>query len=215
MPEFNEQSTLPPLADFFQTGEPLILEMLEESSSHEDDMSYVPARPLMRTNANNPYAQQPTIVTQEHSEDLTQELHDFFSGVEYDDLEEHFRAFEYGSTWISNQIFTDEFVLCALPSAIVGILTELHTVLDISRVVPADWNPEWNRNDARYSSLTIGQQDRLRELIHENPEQYRQVDDIRNRLKGIKSRTESFQIKFIAIKCLDVVQDILRNSEEF
>jgi len=211
MPEINEQITLPPLADFFQTSEPIMLEMLEESPSHDDDMSYVPTRPLMETNVNNPLAQQPTIVPREYSEDLTHELHGFFHGVEYDNMEEHFRVFEYGSTWVCNQIFTDEFVFCVLPSAIAGILTELHTVLDISRVVPADWN----RNDARYSSLSICQQDRLRELIHENPDQYRQVDDIRNRLKGIKSRTESFKVKFIVIKCLNVVQDILRNSEEF
>jgi hypothetical protein len=192
------------LPEFFQTGGPTREEFLEELHSDDED-EYTP-QPLIRSLANNVYADEQDDGID--NENATHELLDFFHGVQYNDMEEYFRSFEFGETWTSNPIFTDEFAFCALPNALSDIVYEIHTVLQIQRVVPLDWN----RNDARYSSLSVPQQTCLRELIHENPAQHRLLDDIHNRLKGYKCRTPYPQIKFLLNKTLDVVEDILRKE---
>ena len=136
------------------------------------------------------------------------ELIGFFEGIRTADFEGHFRAFEAGYTWISNPMFTDEFAFCYLPHAFSKLLYELHAIFNIQQVVPADWNAE----DARYSSLSEPQQTRLRELIHENPERLRQLDDIFNRFHGLLSRVTRREMKFLLTKTIDVVQDVLRKD---
>jgi len=206
------------LPEFFQTESPIIDEFLEElyadeeqddddedeEQDDEDDDEYIP-QPILRSFANNIYPEEDDGI---NDETITHDLLDFFHGVPYDAMEEYFRSFEFGDTRTSNPIFTDEFAFCALPRALSGIVYELHAILQIQRVVPLDWNT----NDARYSSLSLPQQTRLQELIHENPDQYRQLDDIHNRLKGYKCRTPYPQIKFLLNKTLEVVEDILRKE---
>ena len=190
------------LPEFFQTGGPNQEEFLEEllGGDSSDDETYTVEDPQDDIEYIQP------IDDGIDDENITHDLLDFFHGVSYDNMEEYFRSFEFGQTWISNPVFTDDFAFCALPKALSEILYELNGVLQIQRVVPADWN----RSDARYSSLSEPQQARLRQLILANPAQYRQLDDIHNRLKGYKCRTPYPQLKFLLIKTLNVVEDILR-----
>ena len=212
-----EPATPTGLPEFFQTDGPIMEEYLEEVSDDSRNTQNVVSNPPYQvpyTPIWGEFVQEQT--NQEEGavpddENATYELLDFFHGVPYEDMEEMFRSFEYGNTWISNPIFTDEFAFCALPKRLSNIVYELHSILQIQRVVPADWN----RNDARYSSLSVPQQTHLRELIHANPVQHARLDDVYNRLKGYKQRTPYPQIKFLIIKTMNVVQDILRkeNSE--
>lgn len=210
-----ESATPAGLPDFFQTDGPITEEYLEESfnDSISDD-----SRDTDSVVSNPPYQEQYVAPisreflreegTVPDDENATHELLDFFQGVRYENMDEMFRSFEYGNTWVSNPIFTDEFAFCVLPRRLSNIVYELHGILQIQRVVPRDWNS----NDARYSSLSVPQQTRLRELIHETPAQHRQLDDLYNRLTGYKDRTPYPQIKFLIIKVLVVVQDILRKE---
>lgn len=210
---FRPQSTIAPtdipsvfmvggLPEFFQTNSPILEESIEENQEYvENELPefFQTGGPTQEEFLEELYA---------NDEDATHELIDFFHGVANDDMEEYFRSYEYGDTRMSNPVFTDEFAFCALPRALSDIVYELNPVLQIQRVVPLDWDS----NDARYSSLSVPQQTRLRELIHENPEQHRQLDDIHNRLKGYKCRTPYHQVKFLINKTLDVVEDILRKE---
>lgn len=164
------------LPGFFQTDTPIFEELLEIDSSEPD------------------------------GETITPELLEFFTGVLRDDMDEHFRSFEFGDTWMSNPIFTDEFAFYALPKALSDIVYELHDILQIRRAVPAGWN----KKDARYSSLCESQQTRLRELIRETPSQYSRLTQMQNVLNRYMLRTSYPQIKFLITKTLDVVNDILR-----
>ena len=217
-----ESATPTGLPDFFQHDGPITEEYLEESfnDSIDDssDTDYVVSNPPYQEQYVTPISRElfpepeetnPEEGTVPDDENATHELLDFFHGVRFEDMDELFRSFEYGNTWVSNPIFTDEFAFCVLPRILSNIVYELHGILQIQRVVPADWNS----NDARYSSLSVPQQTRLRELIHETPAQHRQLDDLYNRLKGYKHRTPYPQIKFLIIKTMDVVQDILRKEE--
>jgi hypothetical protein len=188
---------MPDLPEFFR-GIHIVEEVLEEIAIPENDdlQNGIEERIPPLENGND-------------NENITLELLEFFHGVDYDNMEDFFRAFEYGDSWCSNPVFTDEFAFGALPKALSDMLYEIHAILQIQRVVPRNWN----RNDARYSSLSEPQQTRLRELIHANDDQYNQLDDIHNRLKGYINRTPYPQIKFLLIKTLDVVQDILRKEE--
>ena len=190
------ESAMPDLPEFFR-GIPIVEEVLEEIAIPENN------------DLQNDVERIPPLENGNDDENITLELLDFFRGVAYDDMEDFFRAFEYGDSWCSNPVFTDEFAFCALPKALSDMLYEIHAILDIQRIVPRNWN----RNDARYSSLSEPQQTRLRELIHANDDQYNKLDDIHNRLKGYINRTPYPQIKFLLIKTLDVVQDILRKEE--
>jgi len=190
------ESAMPDLPEFFR-GIPIVEEVLEEIAIPEND------------DLQNGIERIPPLENGNEDENITLDLLDFFRGIDYDNMEDFFRAFEYGDSWCSNPVFTDEFAFCALPKALSDMLYEIHAILDIQRVVPRDWN----RNDARYSSLSEPQQTHLRELIHANDDQYNQLDDIHNRLKGYINRTPYPQIKFLLIKTLDVVQDILRKEE--
>lgn len=190
------ESAMPDLPEFFR-GIPIVEEVLEEIAIPENN------------DLQNDVERIPPLENGNEDENITLELLDFFRGVAYDDMEDFFRAFEYGDSWCSNPVFTDEFAFCALPKALSDMLYEIHAILDIQRIVPRNWN----RNDARYSSLSEPQQTRLRELIHANDDQYNKLDDIHNRLKGYINRTPYPQIKFLLIKTLDVVQDILRKEE--
>jgi hypothetical protein len=196
------------LPEFFQTENTVTFEeLLEEYSQNgSDDETYVDVDVEDSQDSANEMIQ--TLEDGIDDENITHDLLDFFHGVPYDRMEEFFRSFEFGETWSSNPVFTDEFVFYALPKTLSHTLYELHTVLQIYRVVPNDWNSE----DARYSSLSVPQQTRLRELIHKNPAQYRQLDDIHNRLKGYRCRTPYPQIKFLLNKTLEVVEDILRKE---
>jgi hypothetical protein len=210
IPSVFTSETLP---EFFQTENTVTFEeLLEEYSQNgSDDETYVDVDVEVDVEDLQDGANHMLIQTLEDGiddENITHDLLDFFHGVPYDSMEEFFRSFEFGETWSSNPVFTDEFVFCALPKTLSHTLYELHAVLQIYRVVPIDWDSE----DARYSSLSVPQQTRLRELIHENPAQYRQLDDIHNRLKGYRCRTPYPQIKFLLNKTLEVVEDILRKE---
>ena len=203
IPSVFTDATLP---EFFQTeNTDTFEELLEEYSQNGSDAeTYVDVEDSQ--DSANEMIQ--TLEDGIDDENITHDLLDFFHGVPYDRMEEFFHSFEFGETWSSNPVFTDEFVFCALPKTLSHTLYELHAVLQIYRVVPIDWDSE----DARYSSLSVPQQTRLRELIHENPDQYRQLDDIHNRLKGYRCRTPYPQIKFLLNKTLEVVEDILRKE---
>jgi len=190
------ESAMPDLPEFFR-GIPMVEEVLEDIAIHEND------------DLQNDIDRIPPLENGNDDENITLELLEFFHGVDYDNMAEFFQSFEYGDSWCSNPVFTDEFAFCALPKALSDMLYEIHVILQIQRVVPHGWN----RNDARYSSLSEPQQTHLRELIHANHDQYNQLDDIHNRLKGYINRTPYPQIKFLLIKTLDVVQDILRKEE--
>ena len=190
------ESAMPDLPEFFR-GIPIVEEVLEEIAIPENN------------DLQNDVERIPPLDDGNEDENITLDLLDFFRGVAYDDMEEFFRAFEYGDSWCSNPVFADEFAFCALPKALSDMLYEIHAILDIQRVVPHGWN----RNDARYSSLSEPEQTHLRELIKANYDQYNKLDDIHNRLKGYINRTPYPQIKFLLIKTLDVVQDILRKEE--
>lgn len=187
---------IPVLPEFFR-GIPIVEDVLEEIVTYDN---------IPITENDDP--QNSVIQPLDDDENITPELLDFFHGIAYDDMEEFFRSFEYGDSWCSNPVFTDEFASCALPKALVNKLYEIHSILQIQRVVP----PDWNRNDARYSSLSNSQQTHLRELIHANNHQYYQLDNIHNYLKGYATRTLYPQIKFLLNKTIDVVQDILRKE---
>jgi hypothetical protein len=201
------------LPAFFQTGNRVIEECLEVDAETDDSS-------IMSIDEDDDTIDEPVqrqiVGIHDESENLRQtvevddetitfELLDFFDNVAYDDMDEHFRSFEYGDSWVSNPIFTDEFAFTALPIALSNIIYELNSILQIQRVVPSDWN----RNDRRYSSLSRPQQIRLRELIHETPAQHIQLDDLRNRIRGYRCRTASPQIKFLLNKILDVVEELL------
>lgn len=200
------------LPAFFQTEIPMMEEYLEETVSDDSctrmsDENTI-EEPIPHENI---VFRDPNLNPADGVDDetITFELLDFFDNIAYDDMEQHFRSFEYGDSWTSNPIFTDEFAFSALPIAFSNIVYELNNILQIQRVVPSDWN----RNDRRYSSLSESQQTRLRELIHQNPSQLNQLDDLYNRIKGYKCRTGSPQIKFLLNKTIDIVQDILRKEE--
>jgi hypothetical protein len=195
------------LPEFFQTENPTFEELVEDYAQNGGDDYYeYENEEDPQDGANNHLVQTPEDGIDD--ENITHELLDFFHGVTYDSMEEYFRSFEPGETWTSNPIFTDVFAYYSLPKALSDILVELHAVLQIHRVVPLDWDT----NDARYSSLSVPQQTCLRELIHETPAQYDQLNNIHNRLKGYKCRTPYPQLKFVLIKTLDVVEDILRKE---
>lgn len=193
------------LPEFFQTNE-YIFDSIEDGNH----------QPLEQEDAQMSIGEYETEEDYDTDEDPNQhpdevapfELIGFFEGIWTADFEGHLRAFEPGYTWISNPIFTDEFAFCYLPPAFSNLLYELHEIFNIQQVVPADWNAE----DARYSSLSEPQQTRLRELIHENPERLRKLDDIFNRFRGIYSRSMRREMKFLLTKTFDVVQDVLRKD---
>jgi hypothetical protein len=202
------------LPAFFQTGNRVVEECLEvdaetddsSSMSIEEDDDDTIDEPVQRQIVGiHDESENLRQTVEVDDETITFELLDFFDNVAYDDMDEHFRSFEYGDSWVSNPIFTDEFAFTALPIALSNIIYELNSILQIQRVVPSDWN----RNDRRYSSLSRPQQIRLRELIHETSARRIQLDDLRNRIRGYRCRTASPQIKFLLNKILDVVEELL------
>jgi hypothetical protein len=180
------------LPEFFQTsGQEITLDTIEE-----------PTRELTHIETSN--------TATEIDEQVTRELINFFDGTPYDDLDVFFRSFEFGDTWRSNPIFTDEFALSCLPKRLCDMVYELHAILDIHRFSAISFN----RNDLRYSSLSKAQQTQVRYFVHGNARKHQQLDDLYNRLTGFRSRTESYQVKFLLNLTIDVVQDVLRKNQQ-
>jgi len=187
------------LPDFFQTtGQELMLEPLEQPGEETVDEVFVIDNRSIASNITNDDFE---------DEQISHELLDFFEGITYEELGDHFRSFEFGDIWRSNPIFADQFAICCLPTRLYDMVVELHSILQIRTVVG-------RTRDLRYSSLSEPQQTQVRELVHANPEKHRKLDDLYNRLKGFRSRTESYQIKFLLNLTLDVVQDVLRKNIE-
>lgn len=180
------------LPEFFQTyGQEIMLDTIEE-----------PIREITYIATSN--------TTTELDEQVTHELLNFFDGTPYDDLDLFFRSFEFGETWRSNPIFTDEFALCCLPKRLCDMVYELHAIFELQRFSANSFN----RNDLRYSSLSEQQKDQVRVFVHGNARKHQQLDDLYNRLTGFRSRTESYQVKFLLNITIDVVQDVLRKNQQ-
>jgi hypothetical protein len=175
---------------FFQTGGNIVFEPLEEIRSPDDEVDF----------ANMP--ELGNIAQDNDDEPIPHGLLEFFHGVNYNDMEEHFRAFEYGRFWNTNPIFTDEFAVRALPSRVANMVYELHSILDIrsSGVVRNDY-----LNDVCYDHLAEEQQHQLRKIVVSNPGKYRKLDDLYNRLTGYRSFTRYPEVKFVLNKIIDVV----------
>lgn len=191
------------LPAFFQTGSPVIEECLEDTLDTESGVFNLPYSNISR-GLQRPHIDERPVPDDEKP---TNELLDFFHGVRYEDMEEMFWSFEFGNTWMSNPIFTDEFAR-VLPKALSDIVYELHSILLIQRVLPLNWN----RIDTRYTSLSVPEQTRLRELIHETPTQRVRLVNLYNRLNEFQYRTPYPQLKFLIGKTMNVVQDILRKE---
>lgn len=197
------------LPEFFQTNE-YIFDSIEDGNHQPEDGNHQPLEQEEEQMSIGEYETEEDYDTDEeanqHPDEVAPfELIGFFEGIPTADMDGHLRAFDPGNTWMSNPVFTDEFTCCYLPPAFSNLLYELHAIFNIQQVVPADWNAE----DARYSSLSEPQQARLRELIHENPEILRKLDDIFNRFRGLLSRTVRREMKFLLTKTIDVVQEVL------
>ena len=191
------------LPEFFKTsGAEMMLEPIEEPGQETINEVYVPDN---HTNVAYHASEEPS---DDEDELVTEELLLFFEGVSYEDLEDVFRSHEFGNTWRTNPIFSDDFLITCLPRRLLHMVCELHRILHIQMIVG-------NIRDMRYSSLSKPQQTQLRELVHASQTKYRQLDDLYNRLKGFISRTESYQVKFLLKKTIAVVQDVLcKNIEE-
>ena len=191
------------LPEFFRSySEEITFEPLEregEETIHEEYVSEPPHEPYsLIYNPANTY--EDILI----DEQVSPELIHFFEGVVYEDLGDFLRSFELGDTWLTNPVFSDQFAVFYLPRRLYRIVIELHNILHIRTIVPG------RTRDLRYSSLSESQQTQLRELIHANPTKYNQLDNVYNILKGFRSRTESYQIKFLLNLTLDVVIDVLR-----
>ena len=202
-----ETATLTGLPDFFQTDEHIIEESLEESIESESGDSIHSYPSNLSVNMSSRLTQIDEINVPD-DEKPTDELLEFFRNVRYEDMAETLRYFEFGNTWESNPIFTDEFSNI-LPKTLSTIVYELHDILHIQRVVPSDWN----RNDCRYTSLSVPQQSRLKELIHESSSDIRRLRNVYNRLNEYERRTPYPFIVFLMDNIVDVVQDILNIDE--
>jgi hypothetical protein len=194
------------LPEFFQTsGREIVWDTLEDLGEETVDTEYVLEDDIVEDDVAFENTDENILI----GEQVTHSLLNFFEGVSYEDLGDVFRSFEFGDTWLTNPIFSDEFAFCCLPTRLYQIVTNLHHVLHIRAIIPE------RTRDLRYSSLSEPQQIQLRQLIHANTTKYNQLDDIYNQLNGFLSRTESYQVKFLLKKTLEVVEDILhKNIEE-
>jgi len=194
--EFVSDSAYTALPAFFQTGEPVWYETLEPEEASYTAGYFV----------SNPQNE----VAYYEDESMPQELVDFFDGVADHHMDEHWSSFEPGNTWRTNPVFRDEFAQNYLPISILRMVYELQYIFDIQMVVPADWN----RNDSRYTSLSEYQQDLVRQNIHQCEFKYRELDDLCYRLKLYHYRTQSYQIRFLLNKVIDVVEEVLHKPQQ-
>ena len=194
--EFVSDSAYTVLPAFFQTGEPVWYETLEP-----EEASYTAGYDVSNTQHEVNYYEDET---------MPQELVDFFDGVHYDHMDEHWSSFEPGNTWRTNPVFRDEFAQQYLPLSLLRMVYELQCILDIRMVVPANWN----HNDSRYTSLSESQQDLVRQNIHQCESNYRKLDDLCYRLKLYNYRTQSYQIGFLLNKVIDIVEEVLHKPQQ-